>query len=65
MVTIKFETEKLNSETIIFPTVLVATKNKKNCLGLSLGWLKRVLIISINWSSEVVKTPAQYQKSSY
>lgn len=64
MVTVKFEAEKLDSEFVILPAILVNTNNKKNCFGISLGWFKRVLTISINWSRKAMKAQAQYQKYS-
>ena len=50
MVTIKFEAEKLKGgQFIVLPTAVVIADNK-NCFGIGLGWLKRVLTISISWS---------------
>lgn len=59
MVTMKFEAEKLNGEILALPCVLVTINNKKNRMDISLGWLKGVLTIGIEWSRKVVKVQAQ------
>ena len=59
MVTVKFETEKLNGEiAIIFPTIMATTNNKKNHFAIGLSWLKSLLTISVSWSHKIAKAPS-------
>jgi ABC-type Fe2+-enterobactin transport system substrate-binding protein len=61
MLSLKFETEKLNKQAVVVPTVVVDYSNKRNgALQFQFGWLCGVLYVTVEWDRETAK--AQLQK---
>lgn len=64
MVTIKFETEKMDKgQFVIIPTVVIdysdySNKAKKATIELFFGWLNGMLGISISWTRKVKNSTA-------
>lgn len=52
MVTIKFDTEKMDKQFLVFPTVLIDSSEKaeKARMVLNFAWLRGLFIIGIKWT---------------